>query len=219
MHLWHAPQAVCVLHLAHVSMRLEEFRWSFRLQQSTHPSGHFLLPTVRAHVMNQRVVCPHRPTKHLQCQRTNHVCSSGDLLSPTDGLGSQGRYQLGAIDHGKTLLRSQSDGSETRSLKNLRSWSSGAWLFGVPELSLAHEAQCQMRERRQVPAGTDRALAGNHWQAICVERCDHLIQDLQTDATMPFSKHVDPQCKQHTALLPGKRSTHTTAVRTDQVLL
>ena len=116
--------------------------------------------------------------------------------------------QLGAIDEGQSLLGLQADGGEVVALQDVLGIAPAGG--GAPHLALAHEAEGEVGEGRQVPARPHRALLRHPGQARGVEGVNvlpendqgwstlvGLLEGLEGDAGVALGQHVDPEGQQH----------------------
>src|SRR5260370_15925469 len=99
-------------------------------------------------------------------------------------------HRLRAVEQGKSLFC-----FETLRLKSSARQRFPAFHSFAPKkcLAFANQGQSEMRERREIAAGADRAFLRNGWVDAPVEHFAQHLDDFEADSAESESKHVGPQ--------------------------
>mmetsp|Transcript_733 Transcript_733/g.1277 ORF Transcript_733/g.1277 Transcript_733/m.1277 type:complete len:583 (-) Transcript_733:92-1840(-) len=211
-----AAEAVGVLNLPRVVVRAVHLRE--RREKADESAGHLDLALVRPDRVDARFKAAWGTLESLDRQRACDVGTHGHVLRAGDRVRTNGGHELGAIDHCQALLCLQRNRREALPSQDLSSFANSTCV-GVPHRAFAHQSKRQVREGREVTAGAHRALRRHHRHAVCVERGDHLVESLRSNARVALRQHVNAQGEQATSLLPRDGIADTRAVGADQVVL
>ncbi len=123
------------------------------------------------------------------------------------------RHELGAVDEREPFLRLQLHGLETHPRERVRS---GQPLAVEPRLSFADERQREMRQRREVARGADRATARHDRQNASVKEREEQLHSLDPSPRVPFRQRVRAQEHRRADHLAGIRVTDPARVGAEQ---
>ena len=210
VHLWRAAERVRVLHLVAPAMRLDDRR---ALEQAEDVRGRGFLPSQRPELMDLREERGPRPLQGLDGDRARDVGGPCQPSRPHEPEREHRRHELGAVDEREPLLRRQLHGLETDPRERVGARQSFAF---DPCLALADERQREMRERREVARGADRASARHVRQHASVEEREEQLDGLDPSPRVPLRERVRAEEHRRADDLGGIRVTDAAGVRAEQ---
>ena len=207
VHLRRAAERVRVLHLVAPAMRLDDRR---ALEQAEDVRGGGLLPSQRPELVDLRQERRARPLQRLDRDRAGDVRGPRQPSRPHEPEREHRGHELGAVDEREPLLRLQLHGLETDPRERVRARQP---LAVDPRLPFADERQREMRERREVARGADRATARHDRQHASVEEREEQLDGLDPGPRVSLRQRVRAQEHRRADDLGGIRVADTAGVR------
>ena len=158
---------------------------------------------------------------HIGQQRFQaHGAGDLGLLEPAVHIvqvqGAHGGQQVRAVDGCQPVARLQAGDRDAGPFHGLLA---GQALALVEGFAFAHQQQGDLRHRRQVAAGADRAFLANHRRDAFVEHLDQGQGDLRAAAGIAVGVHVDAPGHGGAHILDGRRVADPGGMVVDQVAL
>ena len=153
VHLRRAAHRVGVLHPAAVGVRVVE---RAAVDQPAQVGGATPLAAMRPGGVDARVERGNRAAQRVDGQRGDDVGGAGQPVGGGDGQRQHGRGGLGAVDQRQALLGGRAD---RREAGGASASAAGRRVVAVPDVAFADQHQRDVRQRREVAAGADRAAA------------------------------------------------------------
>ena len=166
--------------------------------------------------MNPRIKGLQRPQQALKTDRCTQISRIDCRHGVEECTCEHRKRYLNPVDEGQSLLRLEPD--------RLQSLSTQSHLCADPftvdeRLTLADQHQRQMRQRRQVTAGSDRSDPRDPWKHILIEHGDQQLDHFDADSTVSPGQGVGSQCQCKADLLRSQRVSDTRGMGTDQIQL
>jgi hypothetical protein len=163
-HLRGAPQRVGVLHAAAVGVARHDIAAAEQLAQA---GGHARLARLRAHRLESGVEGDGGALEGLERERARHDSGVEHTACVVHRERPNSGHEVGAVDERQALLGGQRQGLQPGPAQGVLA---AQPLLLERGLALPHQHQPEVRQRRQVPGGTDRAAARHHRYHAAVEQ-------------------------------------------------
>ena len=128
--------------------------------------------------------------QRLERQRADAVGRAGEPPRANQRERPLRRHELRPVDQREPLLREEAHRLEAGARERVGAVEELALPPGLP---LADERESQVRERREVPGGTDRATCRHERQNAAVQALEQQLDGLDACAGVPFRKRVGAQ--------------------------
>ena len=140
--------------------------------------------------VNPRFERRNRAAQRVDGQRGDDVGGAGQTGRGVHGQRQHGRRGLGAVDQRQSFLGRRPYRREAGCAQRLAGGPPGR---AVPHVAFADQGQGDVRERRQVAAGPDRAAARHVGMDAGVEQREQRLERLDADARVALGQHVGAQ--------------------------
>ncbi len=186
------------------------------LEQAEDVRGRSRLPAQRAQRMDLREERGARALERLDRERARDVRGAGQPARAHEREREHRRHELRPVDEREPLLRRQLHRLEPDPRERVRTREA---LAVDPGLSLAHERQRQVRERREVAGGADGAAARHDRQHAALEEREEELHGLDARARVALRECVRTQEQRAADDLVGVRLADAARVRAQQAQL
>ena len=191
-HLRLAAQAVRVLHLAAVFVRVFDFAV---FQQRAVGAGGVDLAGMAAHGVDARIKRGTAALRRFHRHRAGHHGRGEQVFRRKQAFQGKGGGGLRAVQQGQAFFRGQGNRLQTSGQHGF----TAMYALAVDEgFALADQHRAHVRQRGQVAGGTDRTLLRNHRVDAVVEQCHQGFDHLTADAGEATRQRVDFQCHHQT---------------------
>ena len=212
--LGHAAQAVGVLHLAAVAVRLADGAPREELAQVARGGG---LPGVGAGGVDARVEGDVRAPEGVEAHGRQHVRGAGQPLGLGEGEAGHRGHELRAVDEGEALLGLERDGGEAGGPERFRARERRAFVDGAAPSPATTSARWA-RGARSPLAPTDPGEGTTGWTRA-VQHRDQQVERLRADAAVALGQHVRAQQHERARLRLGERLADPRGVAAHEVQL
>jgi hypothetical protein len=174
------------------------------------------LPGERAECLDLRHEADARPLESLEGEGTGDVRRLGDPPGAHEAERANRAHELRPVHEREALLRLQAHGFETGARKRIRP---GEDLALVARRPLADEGKREVRERREIARGADRAAAGHEREDALVQALEEELDSLDARSREPLGQRVRAQYHRGAHDLVGIRLPHPTRVAAQEAEL
>ena len=198
-------------------------------EQAAQVGGAGGLAGVRADRLDSRIERPPRAFRRFHRHRPGDVGDASQLLGADQGVGQNGRADLGSVDERQSLLglrpiRFQVDAPQGRASAHRLS-AFGHRLSAIGRgtndegVSLTHDDEGQMGQRREIAGSADAALLGDGRHHAAVVHLDELVDQLRCHSRMSLGQRLDAQSERESADAETQQRSHADRMAAQQILL
>src|SRR4029077_8923027 len=178
--------------------------------------GHRLLPGVWPRLLQTQIKRGRSSFERFEAHCAGNVCDASESFGMKKSESAHSMHRLRAVEQGKSLFC-----FETLSLKSSARQRFPAFhSFALKKcIAFANQGQSEMRERREIAAGADRAFLRNDRVDAPVEHFAKHLDDFKADSAESESKHVGPQQHHRARLRLRKWIANSASVTANKIEL
>jgi uracil-DNA glycosylase len=210
VHLRRTAQRVRVLHLVAPAVRFDDRR---AVEEPEDIRGRSDLAAQRPKRVDLGEERGARPVQRLDRESACDVRSAREPPGADEAEREHRRHELRPVDEREPFLRGEADRLEAGACKRR---GAGKSLAADPRLALADERQCEMRERREVARGADRAARRHDRQHTALEQREEQLNRLDPRPGVALRERIRPEEQRRPDHLVGIRRAHAARVRAEE---
>ena len=166
--------------------------------------------------MNRFVKGRVRSRKRIEGEGANDIGGAEQPTRVGQCQGADSCGSLGSVDQGEAFLRGEEKRLQSHPPQCVRA---GKALAADHRLTLAHQGQSQVRQRREIPRGANRPQTRHNGMDTRVEQIEHPLHHQRTAARVTGCENVGSEQKHGADNLFAEGLADTAGVRTQEVEL